>query len=138
MGTALMRWSAGPRTETSPRFPLQCTVRPLCWTMPWSLQSEASRTRKLYPKKKEWPRISATLSFGRLLTGVDDVPDRLRAVVGDKQRPILAHRYADRPAPDLAIRRHEARKEVFILSGRMAVPHGDADDLIAGAMGAVP
>ena len=37
-----------------------------------------------------------------------------------------------------AVGRDEAGEEVFVLAGGVAVVHGQADDFVAGALGAVP
>ena len=55
-----------------------------------------------------------------------------------KSEPSLRDRDAYRPTPDLAIGGDEAGEEVVVLAGGVAVVHGDADDLVAGAVLAVP
>src|SRR5438309_1952899 len=37
-----------------------------------------------------------------LLAGIDNMPDRIRPVITDEQRPVLAYGDSDRPAPELA------------------------------------
>jgi hypothetical protein len=86
----------------------------------------------------ERPKISAAHSFFKLLAGIDNVPNTLCAVVGYKKRAVLSNCNSDRPAPDLTVRCDESGEEIFILSGSMAVVHRDADDFVAGAVGAVP
>src|SRR6266508_1575066 len=73
-----------------------------------------------------------------LLSGVGDAPDPVAAVVGDEEGAVLRDGYADGASPDVSFRRHEAGQEVLVLSRRDAVPEGDADDLVSGALLPVP
>ena len=51
---------------------------------------------------------------------------------------VLGDRDAHRAAPDLAVGGNEAGQEVVVLAGGVAVVHRDDDDLVAGAVLAVP
>src|SRR6185437_1853614 len=73
-----------------------------------------------------------------LLAGVDDVPHAARAVIGDEERAVRCDRDTNGTAPDLAVFGDKAIEEVVILAGGMAVLHGDEDDIVAGAVLAVP
>ncbi len=66
------------------------------------------------------------------------MPDGAAAVVGDVEAAVVAYGDADGPAPDLAVGGDEAGEEVVVLAGGVAVFHGDEDDFVAGAVGAVP
>src|ERR1017187_9927676 len=76
--------------------------------------------------------------FKQLLARIGDMPHRAAAVVGNEQAAILGDSEADGTAPDLAVGGDETGEEVVVLAGRATVVHGDADDLIAGAVQAVP
>src|SRR3954469_12399876 len=65
-------------------------------------------------------------------------PDRAVAVFGDQERAVLGDRNSDRPPPDLGVIDNEARHEIFVLAGRLAVLHPDTDHLVAGALRAIP
>ncbi len=69
---------------------------------------------------------------------IGDAPDGAARVLGDQQCPVLVDGHADRAAPDLRIVDHEAGGEILVFAGRRAVLHDHADDLVAGAFGAVP
>ena len=73
-----------------------------------------------------------------LFSDVGDVPDRAGAVVCDEDAAVFRDGDTDRPPPDQAVFRHETGEEVFVTAISMAVVHGDADDFVAGAIGAVP
>src|SRR5271166_3576532 len=66
------------------------------------------------------------------------MPDRAGAIVGDEQAAVFGDRDAYRPAPDLAVIGDEAGEEVFVAAVGAAVVHGDVNDFVAGAVGAVP
>src|SRR3569833_4109621 len=73
-----------------------------------------------------------------LLAGVGDVPDGVGAVVGYEERSVFALSDTDRATPHFVIAYGEAGKEVFILAGGAAVLHGQADNFVSTALGAVP
>lgn len=68
------------------------------------------------------------------------MPDGARTVVGDEERAVGSDGDTDGTAPDISVARAdgEAGKEVLVFAGRVAVAHGQADDFVAGALGAVP
>src|ERR1035441_7237681 len=66
------------------------------------------------------------------------MPDGTRSVIGHEQRSVLRFRNTHRPSPDFAVGGHEPGEEVFILSGGVAVLHRQPNDLVAGALGAIP
>src|SRR5271156_4417810 len=74
----------------------------------------------------------------RSFADVSDVPDRARTVVGDEQAAVLGDGAAYGSAPHLAVFCDETGEKVLEASIGMAAVHRDADDLIAGAVGAVP
>ena len=74
----------------------------------------------------------------RLFRGVGNVPDGAGAIVCDEDAAVFGDGDTDRPPPDPAVSRHETGEEVFVTAIGMAVVHGDADDFVAGAIGAVP
>src|SRR5271163_1859650 len=74
----------------------------------------------------------------RSFADVSDVPDGARTVVGDEQTAILGDGDAYGATPHLAVLGDETGQEVFVAAIGVAAVHGDADDLIAGAVGAVP
>src|SRR5690349_23683996 len=67
-----------------------------------------------------------------------DAPDRPIAVLRDQERAVAGHRDANGAAPDLVVVDDEAGGEILVLAGRHAVLQADADDLVAGPLGAVP
>src|SRR5581483_8893525 len=69
---------------------------------------------------------------------VGDAPDGAAAVFADEERAVLRHRDAHRPAPDRFVRDDEAGHEVLVFAGRLAVLEANPDDLVAGALAAVP
>ena len=77
-------------------------------------------------------------SFFRLFAGVGNVPDALGAVVRDEERAVVASGDAYGAAPDFAVRGDEAGEEILVLASGVAVAHGNADDLVSAAVGAVP
>src|SRR5271168_2782807 len=81
---------------------------------------------------------SRLFSPSALLAGVADAPDAAGAVVGDVEGAVVADGDADGTAPDLAVSGDEAGEEVLVLAGGLAVLHGDADELVAATVGAVP
>ena len=74
----------------------------------------------------------------RSFADVGDVPDGAGAVVGDEHAAVFGDGDAYGTAPDLAVFGDETGEEVFIAAVGVAVVHGNADDLITGAVGAVP
>src|SRR5580704_11121278 len=74
----------------------------------------------------------------RRLTGIADPPYGTAGIFRNQQCPVLVDGDADRAAPDLRIVDHEAGGEILVLARRRAVLHQDADDLVAGAFGAIP
>ncbi len=66
------------------------------------------------------------------------MPDGAAAVVGYVEAAVGAYGYAYGAAPDLAVGGYEAGEEVVVFAGGVAVLHGDDDDFVAGAVGAVP
>src|SRR5216683_2068168 len=74
----------------------------------------------------------------RLFALVRNAPDDLAAVIADQQGAVPGDRHADGAAPDISIRRDEAGQEVLVLARRRAVAQGNANDLVAGALRAVP
>ena len=73
-----------------------------------------------------------------LFADVSDVPDGAGAVVGDEQAAVFGDGDAYWAAPDLAVFGDETGEEVFVAAVGVAVVHGDANDFVAGAVGAVP
>lgn len=73
-----------------------------------------------------------------LLAGVCDAPNASRAVVRDIERSIAACSNTNRTAPDLTVFGYESSEKVFITSIGVAIVHGNPDDLVTGASGAVP
>ena len=63
---------------------------------------------------------------------VRDSPDLACTVVTDEQRPVLQHRDADRPAPDLwrVFAEHPADHEILVPADRLAFPERNEDDLV--------
>src|SRR4051794_22423456 len=89
--------------------------------------------------KEHWAKVTMIEIVAiSLLPGVGHPPDRPRAVIRHHQGPVLGHGHASRAAPDVALLGDEAHEEVFVLAGRLAVLHRDADDLVAGATRPVP
>src|SRR5271166_5644345 len=70
----------------------------------------------------EWvPGFAVRGSFRYfLLSRVADSPDRVRPVVAHQQRAVGSFSHANRASPHVAIRQHEAGKEVFILTAGVA------------------
>ena len=73
-----------------------------------------------------------------LLARVGDAPHAAGAVVGDVEVSIAADGDTDRTAPHLTVFGHESSEEVFVAALGLTVVHGDADDLIACTLRAVP
>src|SRR5438445_8056361 len=74
----------------------------------------------------------------RLPTAPGDAPDRAVAVFADEERAVLGDGDADRAGPDGSIVDHEAGQKILVFAGRLATLQQYADDLVAGALGAVP
>src|SRR5262249_28543079 len=77
----------------------------------------------------------------RLLPAVTHAPDRVRAVVADEQRAVGRHRHADGAAPHVAGVDDAAGEEVFVFTGRRAVPERDTDHCVGfgpGGWNAMP
>src|SRR5216683_244565 len=74
----------------------------------------------------------------RRLTGRCDPPYGTAGIFRNQQCPVLVDGDADRAAPDFGIVDHEAGGEILVFARRRAVPHRYADDLVAGAFGAIP
>src|SRR6185437_2622833 len=72
------------------------------------------------------------------LAYVDNAPDRVRSVVGDKQRSIGPDGHAHRTPPHLAVLGDEAGEEVLIAAERFAVLHRNANHLVARTNRLVP
>src|SRR5579864_5904222 len=72
-------------------------------------------------------------------TGIAHAPDRVRAVITDKQGAILSEGDANMLAPDVSVVEHEAGQEIFVLTaGAPLLMQGNANDFIAGAYRAIP
>src|ERR1700722_15425874 len=74
----------------------------------------------------------------RGLTRIGNPPYGTAGIFRDQQRPVLIDGNADRGAPDCRIVDHETGGEIFVPPRWGAVPHRHADDLVAGAFGAIP
>src|SRR3984885_8498749 len=74
----------------------------------------------------------------RGLTRIGNPPHGTAGIFRNQQRPVLIDGNADRAAPDLRIADHEAGGEILVFARRRAVFHQYADDLVAGAFGAIP
>ena len=66
------------------------------------------------------------------------MPDGAAAVVGYVEAAVGSYGDSYGTAPDLAVGGYEAGEEVIVFPGGVAVFHGDVDDFVAGAVGAVP
>src|SRR5580658_2035658 len=66
------------------------------------------------------------------------MPNGAGAIVGDEQATVFGDGDAYGAAPDLAVFRDETGEEVFVTAVGVAVVHGDVNDFVAGAVGAVP
>src|SRR6202451_3551914 len=73
-----------------------------------------------------------------LMTEIGNPPYGTAGIFRDQQCPVLIDGDAYRAAPDLRIVDHEAGGEILVFARRRAVPHRYADDLVAGAFGAIP
>ena len=73
-----------------------------------------------------------------LFTGVDHAPDTARAIVGYIEVTVRAYGDTYRPSPNLAVLCEEAGEEVLVTSVGTPIVHGDANNLIASAVGTVP
>ena len=82
-------------------------------------------------------RVRGSVCPGRCR--VRDSPDLACTVVTDEQRPVLQHRDADRPAPDLwrVFAKHPADHEILVPADRLAFPERNEDDLVPRALRAV-
>ncbi len=65
-------------------------------------------------------------------------PQRSIAILGEQQRAVGGLGHIDRAAPDFCVVDDEAGDEILLGAGRLAVFKTQADDLVAGAAGAVP
>src|SRR5579872_1917052 len=74
----------------------------------------------------------------RLMLAIGHTPDQVAAVVRHQQRAVVGGRNADRPTPDALAVDDEAGEEVLVGSVGHAVLQVHADDLVAGALAAVP
>src|SRR5580698_1525474 len=81
---------------------------------------------------------SANSAHAALFAGIGYVPDGFGAVVGDEEAAVAGLRYAYRSSPYGAVGEDEAGEEVFVFAGGVAVLHGQADDFVAGTLGAIP
>lgn len=59
-------------------------------------------------------------------------------IVGEIKRSVLANGDADGLVPDLTFAGDESGQKVFIAAVGMAILHGDVNDFVAGAVGAIP
>src|SRR5277367_6719378 len=73
-----------------------------------------------------------------LVANVSDVPDGARTIVGDEQAAVFRNGDPYGAAPHLAVFSDETGEEVFVAAVGVTVVHGDADDFVASAVGAVP
>src|SRR5262249_56024830 len=80
----------------------------------------------------------ASLPGRRRAAGIGDTPDRAAAILGDKQRAILADGHADGPAPHCSVVDDESGDEILVLTGWHTVLYDQPNDLVAGALGAIP
>src|SRR5580693_6228334 len=87
-----------------------------------------------------WSMRSGCWGSARLcgLTGIGYPPYGTAGIFRNQQCPVLVDGDADRAAPDLRIIDHEAGGEILVFARRRAVLHRHADDLVAGAFGAIP
>src|SRR5580693_2219318 len=68
-----------------------------------------------------------------------DPPDRAVAVLGHEKRAVVRDRDADRAAPHLRGRDHEAGHEILVFAGRLAaLVEKQPDDLVSHASLAIP
>src|SRR5437879_1638899 len=77
-------------------------------------------------------------AWSRLFAGIRYAPDAARTIVGDIERAVVAYGYSYGPAPDLSICGYKSGEEIFVLASGFAVLHGNANSLVASAIGAVP
>lgn len=69
---------------------------------------------------------------------VRDAPDGAGSVVCDEQAAVFGYGDADRAAPNLAVFRDKACKEIFVTAICLAVVHRYADDFVTCAVLTVP
>src|SRR5258708_27719581 len=102
-------------------------------TLPYRLETEVKVTSAIERRVTHHHRPGPLLPVGH-------PPDLSCAVVADQHRAVSEHEDADGPAPSLAVHlaQHPAGEEIVVATGGAAVLHRDADDLVAGAPGAVP
>src|SRR5580692_5192199 len=72
------------------------------------------------------------------LSRIGNPPYGTAGIFRNQQCPVLIDGHADRAAPDLRIVDHEAGGEILVFARRRTVMHRYADDLVAGAFGAIP
>src|SRR5579871_3064621 len=82
--------------------------------------------------------LRASWLIDDLLSYVADLPDGVRSIVADEQRAVVGNGYAHGTPPNIAAFSDKAGEEVLVLAAGPAVLHRHADDLIAGALFAVP
>src|ERR1043166_1828885 len=75
-----------------------------------------------------------------LLPSVTHPPDRLVSIFAEKQTAIFRNREADRPPPNVSLRRHEPGDEIFVIAPRLPgrFVEGHTHDLVTGPPLAVP
>jgi hypothetical protein len=65
-------------------------------------------------------------------------PEGVGRVVRDHERTVVRDGDPDGPSPNMLVVNHKARQEVLILARRHAVFKAHANDVVAGAVAAVP
>src|ERR1700747_3919747 len=95
---------------------------------------QQSRRDASPPASDHWSLVTDHCS----LTPAPDNPYRPVGVLAHQQRAVMGHGDADRAAPHRALVDDEPGEEILVLAGRHAVLGLDPDDLIAGALRAVP
>ena len=79
------------------------------------------------------------LSLVTIRLVVRDAPYSSAPIIRDEQRPVLSHRDADWPAPDLFVGKHEACHEIFVFAGWLAtVVEDEPHDLVARSSRTIP
>src|ERR1700674_3519958 len=75
-----------------------------------------------------------------LLSRIRQPPDLIRAVVGDKHRPVWQYQQSHGPAPNLftIFIKHPTGEKIIIAAHRLSILETNANDLVAGSPGAIP
>src|SRR6478752_3637337 len=96
------------------------------------------RSLEQKPRRRAGRFPSAQLSTFSPRTCMTDPPDGPRAIVGNQQRAIRRGSHADRPPPDIPIRRKKSSEKILVHSARLSVLERNPHHLVTRAHRPIP